>query len=175
MFVLGLLVLAAAAVASVELVLANRGPMDFHMWNWTWHFDAFWLAVIGAIIVTAAWVGLGLMQIAFAHSRRIRREHRELAEENRMLAERVGTTDNVEPMPPEPPVAERRVAGEPVGGTATAVPADSTYDNPTGQNPTGQNPTGQHAMSGDSEYAAGEAEHHGFFSRHAMSGRRDRQ
>src|SRR5437879_6042734 len=56
MFILGLLVLAASVVAAVELVLANHAPIDFHMWGWTWHFDAFWLAVIGAIIVTAAWI-----------------------------------------------------------------------------------------------------------------------
>jgi hypothetical protein len=101
MFVLGLLVLAAAAVAAVELVLANRGAVDFHMWNQTWHLDVFWIAVIGAVIVTAAWIAVGLMQIAFAHARSVRRANRQLVAENRMLSERVASTDTVEPMPVE--------------------------------------------------------------------------
>jgi hypothetical protein len=167
MFVLGLLVLAAATVAGVELVLANRGPMDFHMWNWTWHFDAFWLAVIGAAIVTAAWLALGLMQMSFAHARRVRRQNRELARENRMLAERVNNGDTIEPMPAERPVAERRVVERPVGTTA----ADGGYDAAAGQHAVEQD--GYTDADGDGVPDQAE-QHHGFFSRHATSGRNSR-
>jgi hypothetical protein len=141
MFVLGLLVLAAAAVAAVELVLANRGAVDFHMWNQTWHLDAFWIAVIGAVIVTAAWIALGLMQIAFAHARNVRRANRQLVAENRMLSERVGATDTVEPMPAETTRVGDRGA------------AEDGY------------------VEGDGRDGA---QHQGFFSRHATSGRGDR-
>lgn len=161
MFVLGLLVLAAATVAGVELVLANRSPMDFHMWNWTWHFDAFWLAVIGAAVVTAAWLALGLMQMSFAHARRVRRENRELARENRMLAERVNNGDTIEPMPAERPVTERRVVER---------PADGTYDPAAGQYATRDG-----NIDADGDGVPDQAEQrHGFFSRHAVSGRNGR-
>ncbi|HEV7192018.1 MAG TPA: hypothetical protein VGN35_02350 [Jatrophihabitantaceae bacterium] len=93
MFVLGLLVLAAAAVGSVELIIANRQPVTFHMWNWTWHVDAFWIAVIGAVAVTLVWLALGAMRIAVVHQARLRRERRELAAENERLAARVKRTD----------------------------------------------------------------------------------
>jgi hypothetical protein len=141
--------------------LANRGAMDFHMWNWTWHFDTFWLAVIGAIIVTAAWIGIGLMQMAFAHARRLRRERRELAAENRMLAERAEAA-GIEPMP-----AERRIDDGP-SRTAAAVPADGTYD---------AGPAGQHSAESGDRYTddAAQEEHGGFFSRHAMTGRGHRR
>jgi hypothetical protein len=89
MFVLGLLVLAAAVVGSVELILANQQPLTVHMWNWTWHVDAFWLAVIGAVLVTAAWLALGVMRVAFVHTMRLRRERLELAAENKRLAAKV--------------------------------------------------------------------------------------
>lgn len=134
MFVLGLLVLAAVAVGSVELILANRQPMTVHMWNWTWHVDAFWLAVIGAALITAAWLALGAMRVGYAHSRRLRKERKELAEENKRLAARVSRTDdraaartNVSanrpaqapqyaPPPPTTPAA-------PTAGNAPATPA----------------------------------------------------
>lgn len=89
MFVLGLLVLAAAVVGSVELILANRQPVTLHMWNWTWHMDMFWVAVIGAALITAAWLALGAMRVAAMHQVRLRRERRELAAENERLAARV--------------------------------------------------------------------------------------
>jgi hypothetical protein len=167
MFVLGLLVLAAAGVAAVELILANRGPIDFHMWSWTWHFDAFWLAVIGAIIVTAAWIGLGLLQIAFGHARRIRREHRALAAENRVLAERAGSTEAAETVQPMPP--ERRVAaGEPTR-SGYAASSDAGYTTPVGRAEPG---TG---YASETDGTTPEGERHGFFSRHAMSGRGHRR
>jgi hypothetical protein len=168
MFILGLLVLAASAVAAVELILANRGPMDFHMWSWSWQFDTYWLAVIGAIIVTAAWIGMGLMKIAFGHARRIRREHRALAEENRLLAERAGAVETMEPMPPERATAGDRPVGEGPVPTADALPADGTYE--------GSQP-GQHAAEGGFIERTDEDDddHQGFFSRHAISGRGHRR
>ena len=122
MFVLGLLVLAAAAVAGVELVLANHGTYTLHMWNWTWHFDAFWLAVMGAAIITAAWIGLGAMRAGFTHTRRIARERRELAAENAALAKRARSAEGR-------PIVEdnRRRWGHPApAAPATAAPAPAT-------------------------------------------------
>ena len=110
MLVLGLLFLAAAVVAAVELIIANdTAQVTFHMWSWTWHFDAFWLAVIGAAIVTVAWLGLAMMRLGSARAMRLRRERRELAKENAMLTKRV-----------------RGVRTAPVSRTATDVPADRT-------------------------------------------------
>jgi uncharacterized integral membrane protein len=129
MFVLGLILLAAAVVAAVELILANHGPFTFHMWSWTWHFDAFWLAVIGAIVITAAWLGLVAMQMGFARGARLRRERRRLAAENEMLARRAaagtaprtGTTDN-----------RRSGTAMPAATSgATAAPAEERAPTPT--------------------------------------------
>src|ERR1700722_13933039 len=93
MFVLGLLVLAAAVVGGVELVLANRQPVVLSMWNWTWHIDAFCLAVIGAGLVVLAGIGLGAARLGLRHTRRLRRERRELAAENARLAERARSAE----------------------------------------------------------------------------------
>lgn len=109
MLVLGLLFLAAAAVAAVELIIANdTAQVTFHMWSWTWHFDAFWLAVIGAAIITVAWLGLAMMRMGSTHALRLRRERRELAKENAVLAQRA-----------------RSARTAPVARTTTDVPADS--------------------------------------------------
>ena len=118
MFVLGLIVLAAAVVAGVELVLANHGTYTLHMWNWTWHFDAFWLAVMGAVIVTAAWIGLGAMRAGFVHTRRLSRERRELAAENAALAKRARSAEGR-------PIVEdnRRRWGHPTPVAAPSAPA----------------------------------------------------
>lgn len=138
MFVLGLLVLAAAVVGSVELILANRQPVTLHMWNWTWHLDMFWVAVIGAVLITAAWLALGAMRIAARHQVRLRRERRELAKENERLAARVQGADaksgrshfgrnrpaQPQQYPTAPPATQPTSAAAPVAATgATAAPA----------------------------------------------------
>jgi len=89
MFVLGLLVLAAAVVFSVELVLANRAQITFHMWSGTWHVDMFWVAVAGAVLLFAAAIAFGFMRISLTRMRRMRVEHRMLlAEREQMMAAR---------------------------------------------------------------------------------------
>jgi hypothetical protein len=145
MFVLGLLILAAAAVAAVELIVANRAPINLHMWNWTWHLDAFWLAVAGAVIITAAWLALGMMRLGFGHSRKIRRERKQLAAENRALAERAaksGATPARTHAPAAAPLAAQSNGG-----------------------------TGQHAapVAGQQPNTA-DGERRGLFGRHATSG-----
>jgi uncharacterized integral membrane protein len=123
MFVLGLLVLAAAAVGGVELVLANRDPVVVHMWNWTWHVDAFWLAVIGAVVITAIWLALGAMRVGFGHTRRLRRERRELAAENRELAKRARSAEArpvTRPLADSPPAQAQPYPAAPAAPAATA-------------------------------------------------------
>ena len=125
MLILGLLFLAAAAVAAVELVIANdTAQVTFHMWSWTWHFDAFWLAVIGAAIITVAWLGLAMMRMGGTRAMRLRRERRELAKENAMLAQRargVRTAPVAQPATVAP--VTRTATDVPAGGSAAAMPA----------------------------------------------------
>jgi uncharacterized protein (DUF849 family) len=122
MFVLGLLVLAAASVAGVELVLANRQPVVLTMWNWTWHMDAFWLAVIGAAVVMLAVIGLGAVRLGFRHERRVRRERRDLAAENARLVERARSAEAGPSA--RPAVAEnRRTVAQQTQGYPAAPPA----------------------------------------------------
>jgi hypothetical protein len=100
MFVLGLIILAAVVVGTVELVLANRSEITFKMWDQTWQLDAFWLAVMGAVLLLATVIALSLMRASMARHRRLRTERRSLAEENRMLAERAGTSYPAAPSAP---------------------------------------------------------------------------
>lgn len=169
LLLLGLIILAAAAVAAVELVMANRGPVDFHMWSWTWHFDAFWLAVVGAIIITAAWLALALMQASVTHARRVRLENRALAEQNRLLAERAEAAETVDPVVVERP-----------------YPAARAYDPNVSQHsvaPEGTYPLADPAVAGTptaggypvDDPGVAETEQHGFFSRHSASGRTRRR
>lgn len=85
---IGLLLLAAAAVAGIELVLANRDTVTVRMWNASWNVEAFWLAAAGAALLLVALIGLAALRLGAARRRRLRRRQRELAEENRVLAER---------------------------------------------------------------------------------------
>ena len=90
MVILGLVLLAAAAVAAVELILANDTTIAVRMWHGTWHVHMYWAAVAGAIILTAALLGLALIRSGALRTRRLRRERRELAMENeRLAAERI--------------------------------------------------------------------------------------
>lgn len=111
MVLLGLILLAAAVVAAVELILANRSSVSVSMWDWHWQMDKFWLAVVGAGILLAAVIGLGLMRSGFARSWRLRRERRELAAENRRLAEQSAMAD----APREETVVPEGRVREPVG------------------------------------------------------------
>jgi hypothetical protein len=96
MMLVGLILLAAAVVGAVELALANRVTITVHMWNGTWHVEAAWLALAGAVLLLAAVIGLTFIRLGGARAHRLRRERRELAAENRMLAERARRADDGE-------------------------------------------------------------------------------
>ena len=95
MLLLGLLLLAVAVVVGVELVLANRAPMTIHLWNWDWNVHAYGLAAWGGAIVLVAVLGLLMMSSAAGRKRRLRRERRELAAENRDLSVRADRAERV--------------------------------------------------------------------------------
>ena len=126
MLVLGLFILAAAAVGGVELVLANRQPVVLRMWNWTWHIDAYWLAVIGLVLVVLAWIGLGAMRFGMLHQLRLRRERRELEAENARLAERARSAESARVRHARPTTGEIPTTGKIRPATApTTARADS--------------------------------------------------
>lgn len=108
MFVLGLLILAAAVVFAVEFVLANHSGVTFRLWNQTWTLDKFWLGVMGAAFLLAVVIALACMRMSLARSRRIRAERRELAAENERLASRAkhtAATPSRKEYPPAPAAA----------------------------------------------------------------------
>ncbi len=134
MLVLGLLLVAAAAVAGVELIIANNDTqVTFQMWSWTWHFDVFWLAVIGAAIVTVAWLGLAMMNMGTVHAVRLRRERRRLAKENAMLTRQArvaqppstGRTMPSDARVPDTRASDPRTATVPAATAGTAPPAST--------------------------------------------------
>jgi membrane protein implicated in regulation of membrane protease activity len=115
MIILGLILLAAAVVAAVELVIANDdAQVAVHMWKWTWTVDAFWLAVAGAVILAVALLALMFLRAGSKRGRRLRRERRELRAENRRLAKRV---DRGEPVQ-EPATDDSAGPAESDGGVA---------------------------------------------------------
>ena len=149
MFLLGLLLLAAACVAAVELILANHSQVTFTMWNQHYTFDKFWLAVIGAAIMLAALLGLWMMSGSAARQRRIRRERKELAAENERLSKRVAT--------PAPNTVAAR----------DGVPANR----PGAYNAPAAYPAAPAAPGAAAAPNEPVEERRGFFARHAMSGR----
>ena len=147
MMILGLILLAAAVVLGVEVIIANDATMTMHLWGWSWQMDAFWLAVGGAIILAVGLIGLALMQGGARRSRRLRRERRDLAAENRRLAarserderdrrdapvaapmNRPATATHTGAVAPGAPAAGGPAPTHAAPETAYAVPADGTYD-----------------------------------------------
>ncbi|MDQ2748924.1 MAG: hypothetical protein M3Y44_05290 [Actinomycetota bacterium] len=179
MIILGLLLLAAAIVAAVELIVANDGaPITVHMWRWSWTVDAFWLAVTGAAILAAALLGLLMLRAGSKRQRRLRRERRQLANENRQLAKRAEVAEATDEQPvhegaprdhdiaPQayPPPAETTDQPRPYAPAAdtTAQPrayspsAETTAQPPTYQpsaEATGQQPRREYPASGEQTYA----------------------
>jgi hypothetical protein len=139
-------------VLAIEVIIANDATMTMHLWGWSWQMNAFWLAVAGAIILVVGLLGLALMQGGARRTRRLRRERRDLAAENRRLAarserderahrdaalnapaptNRPATTTHTGAMAPTAggaPVAGEAVPTHAAPETAYAVPADGTYD-----------------------------------------------
>jgi hypothetical protein len=125
MIILGLLLLAAAAVAAVELIVANdNAQLTVHMWRWSWTVDAFWLAVAGAAILAAALLGLFLLKAGGKRERRMRRERRQLAKENRQLAERAEIAEATEPESEPVRDAAPQAYPAPAETTSTPPPAE---------------------------------------------------
>jgi hypothetical protein len=146
MIILGLLLVAAAAVVTVEMVVANDGLISVHMWRWTWDVEAFWLVVAGAGILAAALLGLALLRAGGRRSRRLRRERRELAaesrdlaEENRRLAERADAAGpgRGAPMRGYAPATQPGPATQtsPAGRPVPVQPGHPDYARPAGRTP----------------------------------------
>ncbi|MFN2519062.1 MAG: hypothetical protein ABR604_08490 [Jatrophihabitantaceae bacterium] len=155
MMILGILLVAAAAVAAVELVLANHAQVDFHMWRWTWHFDALWLAVVGAAILACALLGLAMLKAGGGRARRLRRERRELAVENRRLAERADVAETTS----RAPASRGPASGAPASGYAPADVPDSTHTPAHGYGPaTGEPVTAMQPVPGEHSLRADEAQ-----------------
>ena len=145
MIILGILLLAAAAVAAVELVIANDEHQTvFHMWRWTWQIDAFWLAVVGAAVLFVALLGLGMLKASGGRTRRLRRERRDLASENRRLSERAD-------------VAESTPAARADGDAHSGDQAVATHAAPADGYPRQGDPTtGTHAAPADGNARQGD-------------------
>jgi uncharacterized integral membrane protein len=119
MIVLGLIFLAVAVVAAIELVIANDdAQVTVHMWRWSWTVDPYWLAVAGAAILVVGVLGLWMLRAGGKRGRRLRRERRELRAENRQLAKRV---EKVEPA--QPPTRGAARADQPAGVAPAGAPA----------------------------------------------------
>ena len=106
MVILGLVLLAAAAVAAVELILANDATIAVRMWHGTWHVHLYWVAVAGAVILAVGVLALAMIRSGALRSRRLRRERRDLARENeRLAAERIAREPaHATPAPRQPAV-----------------------------------------------------------------------
>jgi uncharacterized integral membrane protein len=148
MIIVGLLLLAAAAVAAVELIVANdQAQVTVHMWRWSWTVEPFWLAVAGAAILVTALLGLFMLKAGSRRERRLRRERRELAKENRQLAKRaeVAEATDAEPVDEVP----RQGYDAPQQGY-DAPQQDYVPSQPTGARPVGRP---EHSGRGQETYA----------------------
>jgi len=136
MIIMGLFLLAAAAVVAVELVVANDdAQITVNMWRWSWTADSSWLAVAGAAILAAALLGLLMLKAGGKRERRLRRERRQLARENRQLAQRAEMAQPTDAErfrdvpgrgydgPPQSYAGPARGYGAPAG-TTTALPRE---------------------------------------------------
>ena len=160
MFVLGLLILAAAVVFGIEFVIANdSGHITFKLWNQTWSMDAFWLGVMGAVFLLAIVVAFMFMRGSMVRGMRMRHERRELAAENERLAARA---KHAAP----PAMARKDYPAPPAGATAppaaypTAPPAPAATTDADGRQVAY---AGAPAANGAPE----NTRHHRFFSRHS--------
>ena len=123
MVVLGLILVLAAAAAGVVLIVENSGRdhmVTISAFGGAWRADAFWLAVIGAVILVVAVLGLSLIRGGSRRSLRRRQERRQLERENAALADRVRHTE---------PVAEPVNGAAP--GAGAGAPASYDPDNRT--------------------------------------------
>jgi len=161
MFVLGLLILAAAVVFGIEFVIANDSQVTFKLWNQTWSMDAFWLGVMGAGFLLAVVVAVWLMRMSVARSARMRAERRELAAENERLAAR---SKHAATAPSRKDYPAAAASTPPAGATAPTgyaapPPAPGTVD--------AQGRQVAYAGSAPAPAEQTNGRHHRFFGRHS--------
>ena len=87
MFLVGLILFAAAAAAAIISVVQTRHlVIDVHTLGQTWTVHAYWVLVAGLVIAVVGLLGLSIINRGAERSRRRRRERRALARENRRLS-----------------------------------------------------------------------------------------
>ena len=87
MFLVGLILFAAAAAAAIIGIVQNRNHViDVHALGQTWTMHAYWVLVAGLIVAVVGLLGLSIINRGAERSRRLRRERRALARENRRLS-----------------------------------------------------------------------------------------
>jgi hypothetical protein len=87
MFLVGLILFAAAVAAAVIGIVQNRHlVIDVHALGHTWTVHAYWVLVAGVIVAVVGLLGLAIINSGAERSRRLRRERRALARENKRLS-----------------------------------------------------------------------------------------
>jgi len=87
MFLVGLILFAAAVAAALIGIVQNRHlVIDVHALGQTWTVHAYWVLVAGLIVAVVGLLGLSIINRGAERSRRRRRERRALARENRRLS-----------------------------------------------------------------------------------------
>ena len=87
MFLVGLILFAAAVAAAIIGIVQNRHlVIDVHALGQTWTMHAYWVLVAGLIVAVVGLLGLAIINSGAERSRRLRRERRALARENRRLS-----------------------------------------------------------------------------------------
>lgn len=87
MFLVGLILFAAAAAAAIIGIVQTRHlVIDVHALGQTWTVHAYWVLVAGLVIAVVGLLGLSIINRGAERSRRRRRERRALARENRRLS-----------------------------------------------------------------------------------------
>ena len=87
MFLVGLILFAAAAATALIGIVQNRNlVIDVHALGQTWTMHAYWVLVAGLIVAGVGLLGLAIINRGAERSRRLRRERRALARENRRLS-----------------------------------------------------------------------------------------
>jgi len=87
MFLVGLILFAAAVATAIIGIVQNRHlVIDVHALGQTWTMHAYWVLVAGLIVAVVGLFGLAIINRGAERSRRLRRERRALARENRRLS-----------------------------------------------------------------------------------------
>ncbi len=98
MVLIGLILLAAAAVVAVDLIVQNTSDVTIHAFGQTWTLPEYWLVVAGLVATAVGLFGLALIFGTARAGRRARRDRRALERENKRLAKSVpGPNERVVP------------------------------------------------------------------------------